>query len=97
MLFTAESNGRIKANGGKLSQTASNKQAEVIVVYDGQTMRTSRFRVVSGLFLTIVHPAYDIKMIINKDSNDIIRSQWIKECITDDVLVPLTKKSVTLA
>lgn len=36
--------------------------------------------------------AYDIKLLIDKDSVDIIRPQWVTDCIHRGELVPLRKK-----
>jgi len=35
---------------------------------------------------------YDIKLIVNKGVHDVIKPQWIKDCIRKGVLVPMTKK-----
>ncbi|TBU42396.1 DNA ligase 4 [Dichomitus squalens] len=35
---------------------------------------------------------YDLKLIINKDVCDIIRPQWILDCVAKETIVPLTKK-----
>lgn len=36
--------------------------------------------------------AYDIKLLIGKGNVDIIRPQWITDCIARGELVPLKKK-----
>ena len=43
----------------------------------------------SSLFL-----AYDLKLVMNKDVCDIIRPQWILDCVAQGEIVPLTKKYV---
>ncbi|KAI0700108.1 DNA ligase 4 [Cerioporus squamosus] len=35
---------------------------------------------------------YDLKLIMNKDTCDIIRPQWILDCVAQGEIVPLTKK-----
>ncbi|RPD64440.1 DNA ligase 4 [Lentinus tigrinus ALCF2SS1-7] len=35
---------------------------------------------------------YDLKLIMNKDTCDIIRPQWILDCVAEGEIVPLTKK-----
>ena len=38
--------------------------------------------------------AYDLKLVMNKDVCDIIRPQWILDCVAQGEIVPLTKKYV---
>ncbi|CDO73307.1 hypothetical protein BN946_scf185008.g69 [Trametes cinnabarina] len=66
----------IHAHGGKYFQIARNDPS-LIVVYGGQTT---------------LGPAYDIKLIMNKGVCDIIRPQWIIDCVAKGEIVPLTKK-----
>ena len=42
--------------------------------------------------INIVYQAYDIKLIIDKGFCDIIRPQWILDCVAKGEIVPLTKK-----
>lgn len=36
--------------------------------------------------------AYDLKLVMNKDVCDVIRPQWILDCVAQEEIVPLTKK-----
>lgn len=35
---------------------------------------------------------YDLQLIIRKDANDVVRPQWIMDCIAESELVPMQKK-----
>lgn len=37
-------------------------------------------------------PAYDLKLIMNKGIHDIIRPQWIYDCVSREELAPMSKK-----
>jgi len=44
----------------------------------------------------IVALAYDIQILINKGTYDIIRPKWITDCVHANKLLPMTKKYVHL-
>lgn len=51
---------------------------------------TDVFLLISGTYRCFA--AYDIKLLIDKGNVDIIRPQWIVNCIARGELVPLKKK-----
>lgn len=84
---------RIHAHGGKYAQVARN-DPNILIVYGGQTTRqykTLAFRISP---LTNTLPAYDLRLIMDKGVCDIIRPQWILDCVANEKIVPLTKKYV---
>ena len=42
--------------------------------------------------MPMVSPAYDIKLLVNKGTVDIVHPQWILDCVARDELVPLKKR-----
>ncbi len=84
---------RIHAHGGKYVQFARD-DPELLVVYGGQTTRMSYMQYPARGSITTGFSAYDIKLIMNKDICDIIRPQWILDCVAQGEIVPLTKKCV---
>ena len=38
--------------------------------------------------------AYDIRLLVNKGTVDIVRPQWVLDCVARDELVPLKKRYV---
>lgn len=82
--------GRIYANGGSCVQLVTSQQP-VVVVYGGNTMRMLSV-LQRGVTLTDVALAYDIKLLVNKGTVDIIRPQWVLDCVARDELVPLKKR-----
>lgn len=79
----------MKAHGGTTAQLATNQES-LFVVYSGTTTRKSSTTNpnTSDGALT----AFDIKRIIEKTEFDIIRPQWIHDCVRKGELVPLRKK-----
>lgn len=86
----------IKANGGSFAQVANSRKPGQFVVYDGQSIREFSVQVTALLYVLTLYvvQAYDIKLIMNKGVFDIIRPQWIKDCVTKGELLPLKKKCV---
>ena len=41
--------------------------------------------------------AYDIKLLVNKGMVDIVRPQWVLDCVTRDEVVPLKKRYIIKA
>lgn len=72
----------IKANGGKLCQVIINRKGE-----DTVTMA-----VYNGDTIP-----YDIKLIMDKGTHDIVKPQWIRDSITRGELAPLTKRYLFFA
>jgi hypothetical protein len=62
-----------------------------MVVYEGVTIRKF-LSLNSCLTLNILHPAYDIKLIMQRGVFDIVRPTWIKACVAKGELLPLSKK-----
>lgn len=83
---------RIYVNGGSCVQVVTSQQP-VMVVYGGNMMRMSSgfqiWRCANGCTL-----AYDIKLLVNKGTVDIVRPQWLLDCIARDELVPLKKRYI---
>lgn len=47
-----------------------------------------------GVILTNATLAYDIKLLVNKGTVDIVRPQWVLDCVARDELVPLRKRYI---
>lgn len=84
--------GRVYANGGSCVQVVTSQQS-VMVVYGGNIMRMSlviqRWCSANGCT-----QAYDIKLLVNKGTVDIVRPQWVLDCVARDELVPLKKRYI---
>ena len=39
-----------------------------------------------------MHPGYDIRLLVNKGTVDIVRPQWVLDCVARDELGPLKKR-----
>lgn len=79
----------MKAHGGTTAQLATNQES-LLVVYSGTSTRRSSPE--SKDFSEGALTAFDIKRIIEKTGFDIIRPQWIHDCVRQGELVPLRKK-----
>lgn len=84
---------RIHAHGGKYAQVARN-DPNILIVYGGQTTRQYKTLVFRIYPLTSASPAYDLKLVMDKGVCDIIRPQWILDCVANEKILPLTKKYV---
>lgn len=84
---------RIRQHGGKIVQVARS-QKNVIVVYDGSTIRESSRVLNDVISAEDFSTAYDIRMIMDKGAIDIIKPIWITDSIAKGELVPMRKKCV---
>lgn len=80
----------MKEYGGTTAQLATNQES-LFVVYSGTTTRRSSPNE-SKIFSDGARTALDIKRIIEKTGFDIIRPQWIHDCVRKGELVLLRKK-----
>ena len=83
----------IHTHGGKCVQIVRDKP--VLVIYGGKTTRKlpiPSWAKCIRMNLSVL--AYDLKLIINKDNHDVVKPQWVRDCVAKEVLVPLRKKCV---
>lgn len=77
------------------------KWGELCPSCDVPTARNSRLRWQYDAYVSVIQIwsctnkrilAYDIKLLVNKGTVDIVRPQWLLDCVARDELVPLKKK-----
>lgn len=83
---------RIYSHGGNCVQIV--RESPVLVIYGGKTTRTSYILPVHTLDWLIAKQAYDLKLIMNKDTHDVITPDWVRESVQKHQLVPFRKKLV---
>lgn len=62
------------------------------MIYGGSTTRTLLHSVPVGVIFEDTFSAYDLKIIMNKDIHDVIKPEWVRDCVARGRLLPLHKR-----
>ena len=81
----------IHANGGQYVQVVKGTEP-ILVVYGGTSTRKCIAIYNRINFIELFIPAYDIKLIMQKDLHDTILPSWIYDCVEQKRKIPLSQK-----